>query len=37
MNGIYPSGSRAVICQGKIIGGFAEGGFGEFSAKVEVS
>jgi len=37
MNGIYPSVSRAVIYEGNIIVGFAEAGFGEFSAKVGVN
>jgi len=37
MDGIYPSVSCAVIYEGNIIVGFAEGGFAEFSAKVGVN
>jgi len=37
MDGIYPSVSYAVIYEGNIIVGFAEGGFGEFSGKVRVN
>jgi len=37
IDGIYPSVSRAVIYEGNIIVGFAEGGFGEFSGKVRVN
>jgi len=37
MDGIYPSVSRAVLYEGNIIVGFAEGYFREFSAKLGVN